>query len=574
MIVDLRERSTLRVSTGPRADTAGESTGKTMSDTNIQFSTYQEDFFLSLQDSSLRHVVLQARAGTGKSFTILHGAKKVQGSVLFLAFNASIKEENAAKLQGTTAQSKTVHGCGFGNWSEFARQKGFKAPKVDKKKYSNMVERWYEDVLAPTWRDVYADVWPSEEEREILGKEGLGNDTVRLMDLARNMLWDPRTSSTQELADIVAHYDLDVVESMESLLYRLVRFCLTMGARSLQRIDFTDMLWLPIMHNVPFKTYQWVFVDECQDLSPARLEVAMRSVSKSGRMVFVGDDRQAIYGFAGADTASFDNIVKRTKAKVLPLPVCYRCPQSHIELAQAIVPDIVAHEGAKKGTVRRVGEGDMADDMEGKKALVICRVNAPLFKHAFALIAKGRKVKVKGKDLGAGLKVVLRHVFGKRHKGTFTYKDIASKLEAYKSEKMVELEEKYEGKKLEDMCERLSDKIASLMAVVEGNPKADTVRKLRTAIDSVFNCKDKDVEIMLSSVHRAKGLEHNSVYILKPERLGDVSDKGKKGEECEESEESSDSGVWQDEQEQNLHYVALTRSKSELVFVQKSESDE
>jgi len=323
--------------------------------------------------------------------------------------------------------------------------------------------------------------------------------------------------------------------------------------------DFTDMLWLPVMHGATFRTYMWVFVDECQDLSPLRLEIAMRSVSKSGRMVFVGDDCQAIYGFAGADTESFDNVIKRAQGKVLPLPICYRCPTSHIALANAIVPDIVAREGAEEGSVRHVPEGDLAHDVEDKTALVLCRVNAPLFRHAYALIAKGRKVAIAGRDLGAGLKAVIRHVFGKRHSDTFTHSEFMSKLTTYKSAQMVKLSEKYEEKAFEAQCERLTDKVDCLAAVCEANPEANTCKKLRAAIDDVFNCKNPD--ILFSSVHRAKGLEHTNVYILNPEKLG----VGRRELDAEGNLH------WQDDQEKNLQYVAYTRSMSDLVFLAKTE---
>lgn len=530
----------------------------------VSFSTYQIAIFGEIEHGT-GNVVIKARAGTGKTFTILQGAKLTtkRGSALFLAFSKPIALENEKKLQGTGIQSKTVHACGMGGWRTYMKGKSFNVDSRGKK-YSDMYDMWLKDVLAPTWKDMYDNVWPTDAERDILDECGPGDDVIRLLEMAQNNLWDPRTSSDKELSDIIAHYDLDVNSELESLICRLVRWMLGKGLNIHNVITFGDMLWLPILHKAPFKTYMTVFLDECQDLSPARLEIALRSVARGGRIVAVGDPAQSIFGFAGADTASFDNVIKRTNGKVMDLPVCYRCPTSHIELAQAIVPDIVARPGAPVGAIRHVAEGDLAHDVEGKQALVICRVNAPLVKHAYALIAKGRRVAIAGKDLGAGLKAVLRHVFGKKHKDTFTYSELRSKLEAYKSEQLVKLADKYQGKDLDGQTERLCDKVECLIAVADANPNANTLTKLRASIDDLFNCKDPD--ILLSSVHRAKGLEHENVYILSPERLGvPFGKRGKQGQP-----NRSQGQPWQAEQEKNLHYVALTRSMSELVFLTKS----
>ena len=58
---------------------------------------------------------------------------------------------------------------------------------------------------------------------------------------------------------------------------------------------------------------------------------------------------------------------------------------------------------------------------------------------------------------------------------------------------------------------------------------------------------------VLSTIHRAKGLEANRVFILQPDLLRRPRGRA----------------AWQMEQEHNLHYVALTRSKNTLIFVEE-----
>ncbi|MDP9417717.1 MAG: UvrD-helicase domain-containing protein, partial [Actinomycetota bacterium] len=47
--------------------------------------------------------------------------------------------------------------------------------------------------------------------------------------------------------------------------------------------------------------YDWVFVDEYQDCDPLQEELLRRLVPAGGNVVAVGDPRQSIYGFRGAD---------------------------------------------------------------------------------------------------------------------------------------------------------------------------------------------------------------------------------------------------------------------------------
>ncbi len=100
------------------------------------------------------------------------------------------------------------------------------------------------------------------------------------------------------------------------------------------------VLWLPHLWNLQPSKCDWVAVDEAQDVSPAQLDLILKMRGRGGRMIWVGDKNQAIFGFAGALSDSIDRIIEATHAIVLPLSICYRCPVSHIKLAQEVVPSI------------------------------------------------------------------------------------------------------------------------------------------------------------------------------------------------------------------------------------------
>ena len=79
---------------------------------------------------------------------------------------------------------------------------------------------------------------------------------------------------------------------------------------------------------------------------------------------------------------------------------------------------------------------------------------------------------------------------------------------------------------------------------------------VRETIAKIFNESNLKNPVMLSTIHKAKGLEADRVLILCPHKLP-LTWKNQLD--------------WQLEQELNLKYVALTRAKKELVFVQMDE---
>jgi len=106
-----------------------------------------------------------------------------------------------------------------------------------------------------------------------------------------------------------------------------------MGIEQYQReriIDFNDMVCLPTVLSTSKPQFDFLLVDEAQDLNRAQLELVLACTSAQGRMLFCGDVRQSLYGFAAADTQSINTIIQRTDAQVLPLSICYRCPQLSI----------------------------------------------------------------------------------------------------------------------------------------------------------------------------------------------------------------------------------------------------
>lgn len=111
-----------------------------------------------------------------------------------------------------------------------------------------------------------------------------------------------------------------------------------------------------------------VSVDEAQAFSPMQLSFSLLFTRPGGRLLFVGDTKQTIYGFAEVDTCAMSWIVDRTQATVLTFSVTYRCPPKCVRLAQQSALAIQAAPGAAAGGSRTDGVS-----LPGRTGLFACR---------------------------------------------------------------------------------------------------------------------------------------------------------------------------------------------------------
>lgn len=254
---------------------------------------------------------------------------------------------------------------------------------------------------------------------------------------------------------------------------------------------------------------------------------------------------QAIMGFAGADSDSYTNIIRRTNAVELPLSICYRCPRSHIKLVKEIYPQIPIEPSpsAAEGSITQIDSSEV-EKLIKLGDMVIGRKTAPLVSLCIRLISRGIKATVKGKDIGESLKKDLEDIA--KIPG-YSFEFFNDAIASYKQAKATQ----YQGLDNEEqMLENLKDKTQAIAAIYQSQPQARGIDDLKYYIDQLFS--DENSPITLSTCHRAKGLEGDRIFIYKPD---DMPMRWKNQQE------------WQLEQEQNLLYVALTRSKSELFIV-------
>ncbi len=97
------------------------------------------------------------------------------------------------------------------------------------------------------------------------------------------------------------------------------------------------------------RTFDYLLVDEFQDINPLHLEIIKLFLREDGKFLAVGDPRQSIYGWNG----SSNHYIREFKtvfedSEVFYLTKCYRCPQKVVDLANAITANEAKNEGFEK----------------------------------------------------------------------------------------------------------------------------------------------------------------------------------------------------------------------------------
>jgi superfamily I DNA/RNA helicase len=221
-------------------------------------------------------------------------------SLLFLAFNKAIVEELKVKIGDIeNVTIKTLHSLGASVvMSTFKSQ-------LNTNKYRTYIN----DAMK------FGAIKPNIKlvEEEILDYK---NNIVKLVDLARNTL----STSVQQLEEIAYKYQINIWDNECEMALKVVEW----GVNKTDEIDFTDMIYFPNVKSLKMPQFDFVFIDECQDLNTAQRELFLKCLKPNGRFIAVGDPRQAIYGFSGADVESFNILKSLPNTTLLPLSVCYR----------------------------------------------------------------------------------------------------------------------------------------------------------------------------------------------------------------------------------------------------------
>jgi superfamily I DNA/RNA helicase len=483
-----------------------------------EWSQYQLDIFDAIRERP-DNLLVQAVAGSGKTTTIVEGMSYADGQPLFLAFNKSIATEIASRI--TRGEAKTLNALG----------------------HRIVMQNWPKAQLnANRVRDAVSDGL------KILKRDNPLKDTgyaiTRAISLAKANAYGLAgmpAVEPQGFSDLIDSYDLGVaaddLDGAGEIAYAVWK---SLRNDNLT-FDFDDQLYLPLYHEWEFPQPGCLFVDEAQDLSP--VQHGMLAAMLEARLIAVGDRYQAIYGFRGAAIDSMDQMKRQFNMSELPLSISYRCAQSVVREAKRLVPHIEWREGAPEGLVI---SREALNDLDGAPVtddplffengvLVLSRTNAPLFRVIMAHVRARRPCRV----LSNFLDSFQSWIRGFRK----TYcRDLLPRLDAWYEKEREALKERGASKSrlmaLRDKWETAKLLAGEFTTVVEMLAMLKSLSEGRTG--PIF-----------STIHKAKGLEAERVYLLRPDL-------------CPAPWVDPNSDQWQ--QEQNLLYVAITRAENEFIY--------
>ena len=523
--------------------------------------------------------IIDAVAGSGKTTTLMGCVSHIPNlnDVIYCAFNTSIRKEIQKKFKDEKKNVKvsTIHALGY------QMLRAARKFILDDNKYNQIIkEPAFFETLIPDIDMILGfhshptvdELRRLEERRDVLdwdeknslneGQQYVGKIIRRLLDINQKYRCTLEEDDVECYDAMIRHFGIipyyeqgystysNEVKAYFSLHQKLIKEGNSM-AISHGIIDFTDQIYLPyIMNLTAQKKYGFVFVDECQDLSKAQVKIVEKYLREDGRLLAVGDPYQAIYGFAGADCNSFERVKKAFNCTTLGLTDCFRCPQDVIKLAQKLRADIKGFKDYP-GKLYKIPNREVTVNIKDGD-LVICRTRLPLRALALKLINKDFKVKIHPDEL---------QEFMGDYKKNFTAQELRKVLHDEIVDSFFEHAKERNINRITKDNQNADPIIRKILIKEESNAMIETMDFLRkkyfdwhlNTLESILKrlklmlSNPSDDAIRISTIHRAKGLENDRVFILEYDKLPPPRDL-----------------EWENIQERNLHYVAVTRPKEEL----------
>ncbi|MFT5666789.1 MAG: F-box protein 18 (helicase) [Vicingaceae bacterium] len=470
-------------------------------------------------------MVVNAVAGSGKTTTLIEYAKaKPQNSkILYIVFNKSVKVEAKRKFKAAGLNNVTVESAHSLAYNNIIRQNGYK--------------------LNPKGYKVYELV-------DLLGIETEGEKHLEFVIANHiNQLISCFCNSEKEKVQDVNYPNLIIekkartfVDSFYPIIEKKARIFLSMMDKG--QIEVTHDFYLKKYQlSKPTLNYDYVLFDEGQDASPVMLSIFL---NQKATKVIVGDRHQQIYSWRYAV-----NALEKVEFSKFELSSSFRFPQDIADLSERVLDWKNHLEKHEKVNIKGEGSSVLL-----KSKAVLARTNLGLLLQAIDFIndhPQIEKVYFEGNinsytyaEDGASLYDVLN-----------LYQERKNKVKNKMIRQMQDISE------LEEYIEKTNDVELGLMVKIVKEHGSD-IHKLLKRIKELHVEDDKkdEAEIIFSTVHRSKGMEYDTVYLA-----SDFIDEARIMElkpEIEKGELKPSRLI----EEINLLYVAITRTKCELIIDQ------
>ena len=435
--------------------------------------------------------IIEAGPGCGKSTTIGLMARELshqdRTASLCLAFNKDITLSLEKKVPNTLPV-RTFNSFGQETWASYIGT----GVQVQTTKSSGLLRAIQQD---GKWSIASEEV----------------SDLKTLISMAKSLGYLPKGTGSAlksfiDFPTLCATADLRPYPHWHSMLDQIL--ALSIQAAFKRMIDFDDQLYMPVFFapssNFPEKAF--IFIDEAQDLSPIQLRFIKRL--KPAKAIFVGDPMQAIYAFRGAMSDSMEQIRNEwPEHQILPLQTSFRLPTKIVGLLQDHNPALKPGKPSQGHleTLEGTFSLEQLDNASfGKSRAILCRNNAPLFRVALACLASRCRFHIANPNFGRGLIADIRRA--------------CTAARSQEAKALVQVMYRYwyrSGMDVKDL-DLLADKAATLEILSTGCTSALDVINLIESLLRTQNLSDSSKPFVLSTGHKAKGLEFEWVLHLDP----------------------------------------------------------
>jgi superfamily I DNA/RNA helicase len=480
---------------------------------------------------STGNIKINAVAGSGKTTTVIEYAKARPKSsrILYLAFNKTVKLEAIKRFKDEGLPHVTVetaHSLAFryivrGNQYQVKGQ-GYKTNEIAQMlNLQGNQEKHTEYIIANHINRFIAYFCNSDQQK------------------AKNLNYPDTITDPKAKAFVIKFYDYIVMQS------RILLAKMDKG-----EIEITHDFYLKKFQlSKPVLPYDYILFDEAQDASPAMLDVFLQ---QKATKVIVGDTHQQIYGWRFAV-----NSLEKADFKNYYLSTSFRFSQDIADLAMGVL-DYKKHlESTGAITIKGLGKSKAI-----KTKAILARTNLGLLLKAIEFITEKPEVKYiyfEGNihsytyaDEGASLYDVLNLYNGKRQR-------IRDPL----IQSMKDLDD------LNDYIKKTEDFQLGMMVQVVQEYGDQIPEILKTIKQKHVENEHRDkAEMIFSTVHRCKGMEYDAVELVKDfiteKALEDLKEEKKEGKK--EDKKEYDLNMPKLNEEINLLYVAITRTKNKLLI--------
>ena len=559
----------------------------------FELSLFQKDILAFFKSHPHDNMFIEASAGSSKTFILVEMSKITTSSDVYIAFNSSIAEEVRSKIENQKVKVYTIHALALSIMNTNLKNHPTKKVEISSgigtrrnndssgAKLDNFKIQTILDEMIDESEGSYCDY-----DQRIFLKDNYST----LYNLCRLTCTD--LENPLYVGKLMQDYQLFETDKENIEVPNVFDICKnlkeldTLSAVMFDQtnvVDFTDMVYITYNKlksgewQVPYwHLYTNVYNDEAQDNSDLLTNFIPFIIRKGGRVVFVLDGRQSCYQFAGANSNSYKIIPEKfIPIEIFKLPICYRCPVSHLDYVKYKLPeiDIRPRPNAPEGEIDEIEKEEIVDYVQPGD-MVISRKNKWLAPVILDLAKEGISICIQDKDFVNNVFKSLKRTNVKKL-DTLQNKLTKSISNFKKNIKIAqELSNEFDHMSPEDKVKAQKEKVETILDsntqidvtnfilvilnnYIEDHPNG-RVEDFERFLKHILNTTPKPDAVRICSIHKAKGLEADNVFVL---NRGDWTERYGQTKE-------------QLQQEKNLSYIAWTRAKDNLYLVGEPEAEE